>query len=136
MTMRKKLLITIACLSVVLCTLVTGTLAWLIAESEPITNTFIPSNISVSLVEENHGDGYKFQMIPGKEYKKDPEVTVTTDIDCYVFVKVEEIFNAVSYTENSTEKTANFSDFLSYTIAEGWTPLVDENNDGYSDNGV
>ena len=110
MTLRKKLQITIVCLSVILCTLVTGTIAWLTDKTGSVTNTFTPSNISISLTEENKGDNYKFQMIPGKTYAKDPKVTVTTDIPCYVFVKIE--------------KANGFDDFMEYTMADGWNELA------------
>lgn len=111
MTMKKKLQITIVCLSVILCTLVTGTIAWLTDKTDPVTNTFTPSNISISLTEDNKGDNYNFQMIPGKTYAKDPKVTVTTDIPCYVFVKIE--------------KANGFDDFMAYAVADGWTQLKD-----------
>ena len=120
MTLRKKLQITIVCLSVILCTLVTGTIAWLTDKTGSVTNTFTPSNISISLTEENKGDNYKFQMIPGKTYAKDPKVTVTTDIPCYVFVKVEE--NLGAWNEFQTEGK-NFKTFLEYSIAPGWTAV-------------
>lgn len=120
MTMRKKLLITIACLSVILCTLVTGTIAWLIDDTATIVNKFTPSNIKVTLTEDNNGENYNFQMIPGKTYAKDPKVTVTTDIPCYVFVKVEE--NLGAWDEFETEGK-NFKTFLKYSIAQGWTAV-------------
>lgn len=85
MTMRKKLLITIACLSVILCTLVTGTIAWLTDKTDPIENQFTPSDISVTLTETN----FEKKMVPGKALTKTATVTVTNDISCYVFIKVE-----------------------------------------------
>ena len=122
MTMRKKLLITIACLSVILCTMVTGTIAWLIDDTPTIINTFTPSNITVELKENGTDTDNKqqFQMIPGKTYTKDPKVTVTNDIDCYVFVKIE--------------KANDFDDFMAYAIAGGWTQLEDA--DGNTVDGV
>ena len=129
MTMRKKLLITIACLSCVLCIMVTGTIAWLAAETDTIVNIFTPSDISVGLTENNHGDSYEFQMIPGKTYTKDPLVTVTNDIDCYVFVEIDE--------DNNTWTINNKSfPVVVYSVEDGWIPLVDEDEDGVSDNGV
>jgi hypothetical protein len=122
MTLRKKLQITIVCLSVILCTLVTGTIAWLTDKTDPVTNTFTPSNISISLTEENKGDNYNFQMIPGKTYAKDPKVTVTTDIPCYVFVKVEENLGAWDNTGKS------FADYFTYSVITGtndWNKLAD-----------
>ncbi len=116
MTMRKKLLITIACLSCILCIMVTGTIAWLIDDTPTITNTFTPSNIEVDLTE----TADVFKMIPGTAIEKDPKVTVDTDIPCYVFVKVEENLGAWS-TFASGEK--NFKTFLEYSIADGWTAV-------------
>lgn len=86
MAMRKKLIIAIACLSVVLCTLISGTIAYLIAETNTIENTFAPSNIDLMLTETpTPFDG---KMIPGKILEKKATVKVTADIPCYVFVEV------------------------------------------------
>lgn len=118
MTLRKKLLITIACLSVILCTLVTGTIAWLTAETTTITNTFTPSNISISLTETPGGE---YKMVPGTPIKKDPVVTVAPNSEaCYLFVQINENLGAW----NATGK--DFKDYLTYTVADGWTHL-----DGY-----
>ena len=54
-------------------------------------------------------------MVPGNSISKDPSVTVESGSEaCWLFVKVEE--------------SANFKDFMTYTIANGWTAL--ENADG------
>lgn len=116
MTMRKKLLITIACLSVILCTLVTGTIAWLIDDTQTIVNEFKPSNIDVDLTE-TKGD---FKMVPGAAIEKDPKVTVDTDIPCYVFVKVEE--NLGAWSTFATDGK-NFKSFLDYSIISDWTAV-------------
>ena len=87
MTRRKKLLVAIACLSVILCGLVTGTLAWLIDETKPIENEFTPSDITINLTE---SDDLDLKMVPGATITKDPKVTVEGGSEeCYVFVKVE-----------------------------------------------
>ena len=56
-------------------------------------------------------------MIPGYTITKDPKVTVKAGSQkCYLFVKLE--------------KSANFDDFLTYEIADGWDQLKnDENQD-------
>lgn len=114
MTMRKKLLITIACLSVILCTLVAGTIAWLTDSTAPIENKFTPSDIAVKLEESNTtGNKQDFKMVPGKTYAKDPKVTVTTDVPCYVFVKVEENLGAWA-AEGKT-----FADYFTYSVKTG-----------------
>ena len=114
MTLRKKLWITVACLSVILCTLVTGTIAWLTDKTNPITNTFTPSNIGITLTESKALD---LQMVPGKTITKDPKVTVAANSEaCYVFLKVE--------------KSANLDQYIACAIASGWSQLKDaQNND-------
>lgn len=115
MSTKKKLIVAVVCLLVATCSLVTGTLAWLTDSTDTVTNTFAPSNISLTLVEtDTDGDGSQilnaYQMIPGSTYAKDPKVTVTADIDCYVFVKIT--------------KSEKFETFMTWAIADGWTPLT------------
>ena len=95
---------------------VAGTLAWLTAKSDTVTNTFTTSDIKVKL-EETEGTpvtgGKEFKMIPGYAIKKDPKVTVLANSEeCFLFVKLD--------------KSANFDTYLEYTIAEGWTQLTGE----------
>ena len=106
---------TVAVLSVVLAMLmgIAGTLAYLKAETTPVINTFSPSNINLKLEETNvDGESDKantYKMIPGVDIAKDPKVTVKADIDCYVFVQVEE--------------SANFDTYMTYAIASDWKLL-------------
>ncbi len=105
MTMKKKLLITIACLSVILCTLVAGTIAWLTDSTQSIPNQFTPSDISVTLAEST----FNGKMVPGKTIDKTATVTVTNDIACYVFIKVEEstvLENYIAYSVDTSVWTA------------------------------
>lgn len=121
--MRKKLITAIIALSLVLTSLVGITVAWLYVKTDDVVNTFAPSNIELTLEETGTTNGKKeYQMIPGEELAKDPKVTVTADIACYVFVKIE--------------ASDNFANYLTYTVADGWIPLIDEDSDKISDNGV
>ena len=87
-----------------------GTLAWLLAESDTVTNTFTTSDITVTLHETT---GTTYKMVPGYTLAKDPKVTVTQGSEkCYVFVTLE--------------KSENFDEFLTYEMAEGWTLLAEE----------
>lgn len=87
-----------------------GTLAWLLARSDTVTNTFTTSDVTVTL-EETTGERYK--MVPGHTLPKDPKVTVEEGSEkCYVFVKLE--------------KSENFDGFLTYGMAEGWASLAGE----------
>lgn len=97
-----------------------GTLAWLTAQSETVTNTFTVGDISITLAETT-GPSYKF--VPGDTLAKDPKVTVTAGSeDCYLFVRITENNNTVL---NSTtgEKVINWA------VASGWTLVA--GHDGY-----
>lgn len=102
LTMLLSLVLVIGCVA-------GGTLAWLTATSNEVNNVFTTSDIGVTLEESKNLD---LKMVPGWTITKDPKATVTAGSeDCYLFVKVE--------------KSANFDDFMTYTIAEGWTKLSD-----------
>ena len=105
--MRKKTLALVLALTLIVVGVVSGTLAWLTAKSDTVVNTFTTSDIKVKL-EETTGTEYK--MIPGYTISKDPKATVLSGSDeCYLFVKLD--------------KSANFDNYLTYGIAEGWTKL-------------
>lgn len=111
--MRKKGLALVLALALMVVGAVGGTLAWLTAQSGTVTNTFTTSDITVKL-EEKEGtpvtNGREFKMIPGYAIKKDPKVTVLADSEeCFLFVKLDE--------------SANFKDFLTYKMANGWEQL-------------
>ena len=83
-----------------------GTVAWLVAKTEPVVNTFTYGNIDIALAETT-GEDYK--IIPGKDIPKDPKVTVTAGSEaCWLFVKVEETGTFVANK-------------VTYAIATGWT---------------
>ena len=110
--MKKKGLAMVLALVLLAVCAVSGTLAWLTAKSDVVTNTFTTSDIKVKL-EESTGTNYK--MIPGYTIRKDPEATVLTGSEeCYLFVKLE--------------KSQNFDTFLTYEMAEGWKSVPGETN--------
>lgn len=105
--MKKKGLALVLALTLLVVGVVAGTLAWLTAKSDTVTNTFTTSDIKVKL-EETTGTNYK--MIPGYAISKDPTATVLAGSEeCYLFVKLE--------------KSGDFDQFLTYTMAEGWQEL-------------
>ena len=106
----KKTLTMILAFALVFALGVGGTLAWLTATDDPITNTFTTSDITVELAETKSN----FQMVPGHTIDKDPKVTVGGDVDAYVFVKVEE--------------SENYDEYMTYAIAEGWTLVPGQTN--------
>lgn len=104
--MTKKTLIAITAVVLVLFCTVGATLAWLVANTAPVTNTFTYGDIKITLAETTTS----YKMIPGYTIAKDPKVTVTANSEaCYLFVKIE--------------ASTNFSDFMEYVVADGWTAL-------------
>ena len=85
-----------------------GTVAWLVAESGPVTNTFTYGDINIALTETT---GSSYKIIPGVDIAKDPKVTVEADSEaCWLFVKVEEVGTFVAGK-------------VTYSVANGWTAL-------------
>lgn len=86
-----------------------GTVAWLVADSGPVTNTFTYGDINITLTETT-GEDYK--IIPGVNIEKDPKVTVEANSEaCWLFVKVDEVGTFVA-------------DKVTYSVADGWTALT------------
>ena len=99
-----------------------GTVAWLVAKTEPVVNTFTYGNINIALTEDAGGTEKQFKIIPGTDITKDPKVTVTAGSeDCWLFVKVVEEHWPTATLEDGTRK-------VSYTIADGWTPVEGQTN--------
>ncbi len=90
-----------------------GTMAWLLDETDSITNTFTAGNVEITLSEtdpenDNNAASNSYKMVPGITISKNPTVTVTANSEaCYVFVELE--------------KSTNFDTFMTYAVADGWT---------------
>lgn len=154
MNARKYLALALAAVLLVGCTIF-GTMAWLSAQTESVTNTFSPSTVGLELKEsplkrdkdnkvvdgisiekvdaddtnwkyrEVGEDGYK--LIPGFYLEKDPAVKVTKGSEkCFVFVKIEEENN----TAKTTDKDDNPISYIEYEIGSNWTPVKALNEDG------
>ena len=97
MTTTKKLTIAVIALSLILVGVVGGTLAWLSATSETVTNTFTYGNITIKLTEtggEDKGTSREFaRIVPGAAVDKKPTVTVNEGSEkCYVYVLIDNQF--------------------------------------------
>lgn len=115
----KKKLTTVLAIVLVVALSVAGTYAYLTDKTGPVVNTFTVGNVNIDLTEtfntdtnnDNKPDAWQAQLIPGKEYKKDPVVTVEPGSEkCYLFVKFEENGNAADYL-----------DYTSLLAAPDWT---------------
>lgn len=99
-----------------------GTVAWLVAKTEPVVNTFTYGNIDIALTETT---GTSYKIIPGTDIPKDPKVTVKGGSEaCWLFVKVEEVGAISTIT----------TDPVHYAIDTGWAQLKDK--DGKDVSGV
>ena len=90
-----------------------GTLAWLIADTDPVVNTFTYGDINITLEETKvDEDGTPVLDPDGNPDLTDPIVTVLPDNEaCWLFAKLE--------------KKGDFDSFLTYEIADGWVQLKD-----------
>ena len=105
----KKMVALLLALVLVLGCAIGGTIAYLMDKTTTITNTFTSSNVSIEL-NETKPAGKTEKMVPGLVIEKDPTVTVIANSEkCYLFVKVT--------------KSANFDNFMTYDIREGWNQL-------------
>jgi hypothetical protein len=105
MKTRTKALLTVACALLLVVATVFGTVAYLTAKTDTVTNTFTVGKVGIDLDETTT----TYNIVPGVDIAKDPAVTVDANSeDSWVFVKVEE--------------STNWADAkVSYTIADGWT---------------
>ena len=85
--MKKKILAATLAAVLLVGVGVGGTLAWLTATSETVTNTFTVGDINITLAETTEKN---FKIVPGGEADKDPTVTVKSGSEkCYVYVSIE-----------------------------------------------
>ncbi len=107
----KKAVITAVALTLVLCLAVGGTLAYLTAKTDPVTNTFTYGNVDITLTEKGAvNNAQSFKMVPGDTIKKEADVAVVEGSeDCWLFIKVE--------------KANKFDTYMDYEMAAGWTAL-------------
>lgn len=113
-----------------------GTLAWLLATTGTVSNTFTVGNIWLDLYEhQRDGNGNltsgevktlsDYKIIPGTSENKDPTVEVLANSEnCWVFVQVQEL-NNVAATDGSGETTHKY---VTWKIDESvWTKLEEKN---------
>lgn len=126
---NRRIAMTVALVLVVALASIGGTIAWLTDSTDEVTNTFTAAGIDITLTEtmntdtdnDQTPDAWTAQLVPGKEYLKDPVVKVeaATDVDVYLFVKFEE--NAPA------GKTTNY--YLNYTSLLDETTATTNNVD-------
>lgn len=104
----RRILLLVGLMSLVAVISIGGTIAWLTASTGPVENTFTTSDINITLAETTTS----YKMVPGNTIAKDPKVTVKSGSEaCWLFVKIE--------------KSTTLDNYISYTVADGWTQLAD-----------
>lgn len=84
-----------------------STVAYLVASSRTLENTFTVGHVEIELSETT---GTVYKLAPGVTLMKDPTVTVKAGSDaCWLFVKVQ--------------KTAGFDSFCTFEMQSDWTSL-------------
>lgn len=124
-----KLMSILLAAALLVCASVGGTLAWLSAKTETVTNTFTVGNINITLTESDSlqdTDGNlltnSYKMIPGGPIVKDPKVKIETGSeDCWLFVKIEEGDGAANLitTDAGTAET-----YITYAVDSEWSALA------------
>lgn len=98
--------------ALVLIVSVGSTIAYIVASSNTVKNTFTVGNVAITL-DETTGNEYK--IIPGTTQEKNPTVTVKANSEpCWLFVKAE--------------KSDGFDNYCSYALQDGWTQLPQDDN--------
>ena len=113
-----------------------STVAWLIANTTSVVNTFTYGDIKIELIEEDSGvddDGDQntndYEMVPGAEIEKNPTITVSAGSEeCWLFVKLEKAGTVSVEQGDGTTKSYGFDDYLTYSLDNDWTQLYDEQN--------
>lgn len=138
-TRNKALLLTLCALMLVAAS-VLGTMAYLTSQ-DAVTNTFTVGNVAITMDEKDVDNSTEnaerdkanaYQLMPGKEYEKDPTVHVaSTSESCWLFVKVE---NGIAAYEAATETATGGYKNIEEQIGEnGWTALTGVNNVYYKE---
>lgn len=121
-SMSSRAFIALLALVLVIGCVAGGTVAWLVAKTDPVVNTFTYGKIDITLTETT---GTSYKIIPGTDIPKDPKVTVKGGSEaCWLFVKVEKVGDIGTST----------TDPVRYAIDTGWAQLKDK--DGKDVSGV
>lgn len=133
----RRTLLTLSLVLVVAFAAVGGTIAWLTASTEVVTNTFVVGDVDI-LLDEAKVNAYgkpvnangeevelasaprvtenEYKLLPGHTYTKDPTVYVVAGSEpCYVFVKIQNDLAAIETSTIADQMKANH-----------WLPLAGE----------
>lgn len=100
-----------------------GTLAYLMAKSSTVNNTFVAGEIGTLTLSETTGESYI--VTPGVDITKDPTVTFNgNNVAAYVFLKVEATDWEVSGADTTYTYSIGTNQEVKWVL-DGWTKLGD-----------
>ena len=117
---KKKIVASAIAIALAAALMIGGTFSYLSASSDEVENTFSPNNVDVNIEESGNGD---YNIIPGTSETKDPTVKVTTSVDAYVYLVVEDTTDGLVDYEIDTDVWT-----LLYTYDEDSCPCYDDGN--------
>ena len=137
---KTKVLLTLACVVLLVAASVMGTLAYLTSQ-DAVLNTFSVGSVSLSLDEQDvdgsttnaaRDKANTYHLMPGHEYTKDPTVHVNAASEnSWIFVKVE---NGIAAYEAATSNEENgYKTIADQIAAKGWTKLDGVDNVYYKE---
>lgn len=108
----KAVLVAVSCLLLVSLISVGGTMAWLVATSTDVKNTFTAGDINIELKETPS----TYKMVPGNKIAKDPKVTVTANSEaCWLFVEITKGGSYDTFLEEYAVRTKNAQNETEWT---------------------
>lgn len=139
----KKKIVSVCLVVCLLATAIIGTTLAYFTDTKEVTNNFSSGNVTITLDEApvdtdgqatagNRVTANEYKLYPGKEYDKDPTITVAEGSeDCYLFVKV---VNGLADLEAAGDTTiAKQMENNGWTLVEGETNVYKQ-ADTYSAN--
>lgn len=110
---RNRILLTAVAALLLVCVTVGGTMAWLVANTNAVTNTFTTSDLNVDIEETKR----EYQIIPGGDDDKDPKAWIVEGSEpAYLFVVITETNNTFTVNDETVK-------YITYNLGDGWTQL-------------
>lgn len=125
-----KVVATLLAIALLMGVAIGGTLAWLMDNTNTVTNTFTVGDINIDLTENVNGtdksakeqavSNDNFKIVPGTSQDKNPTVTVKENSEaCWLFVEITESNNYTGTTP-----------YITWSVDSAWTNLSETEKDG------
>lgn len=114
MLKSKRVLTLVLALTLLVTCAIGGTVAWLVTQTDPITNTFTIGDINIAWKDDTTSSS--LTVVPGQTTTQSATVTVKAGSEaCWLFIKVS--------SDVTTNDDFNKTVFTFTTTSDGWTQL-------------